>query len=73
MTNNTFFISNASYYDITKTAVIASICPLRMIEKTLVLKNINSINCAETAAVLLSVKLAIKNNIKNGRTNIYNR
>ncbi|UTJ07116.1 hypothetical protein [Arcobacter roscoffensis] len=65
MKTNTFFISDASYCSLTKIAVIASLCPIRNIQKTLTLKNIDSVNKAETLAVLLSIKLAIKYKIKN--------
>lgn len=65
MKSNTFFISDASYCTLTKVAVIAAICPMRNIKKTINLKNIDSINKAETLAVLLSIKLAMKYKIRN--------
>jgi len=65
MKTNTFFISDASYCEISKTATVASLCPMREIKETRILKNIQSIKHAETSALLLSIKLAIKYNIKN--------
>lgn len=65
MKGNTFFISDASYCDISKTASIASFCPKRDIRQTIILKDVKSIHHAETSAVLLSIKLAIEYKIKN--------
>ena len=65
MNGNVFMISDASYCSLTKIASLSVFCSHTGKTYNKILKNIQNCFIAETAALLFSIKMAIKLNYSN--------